>query len=337
MITKPKTILQIMRNKFTTLISILLLLLLFACNKTKEINTIGQNLKLEALAKLRSNLNNSKEWERVHAAEALINLNFKEEAYRIFIEEEKKNKKEYFHRIGIWRVLAQASVNDKEKKQWIDSISAIFKNPNNPDVTHAAESLSKLSFSTSNFSPKLTDSILNDEHNSLWSCTLWSTAYSPKKKQIKNQLVNILQQKEESVKSKTLAAYALRFLKNSGIQNREKMIKVLNKEPDTSATYPYLLSAILVNTPKDSLMTLRSLFYKKKLENIAKSNGHSGQYEALSALAEMGNATNIKLLVDILKGIDTTIIKNKIDISIATSYALLQIDRRLKLNGVQKK
>ena len=321
-------------NKIVNYISIILLLLTIGCNKINKPDIISQELKSEALEKLHFNLINSLEWEKVHAAEALINLNYKEDAYRIFIEEERKKRKEEFYRIGIWRVLAQASTDQEEKQQWIDSISNVFKNPNNPDVTHAAETLGKLSFSPSNFSPKLTDSILNDKHNSLWICTLWATAYSPEKEKVKNKLVSIIQQQEEPANVKSIAAYALRFLKNSGTKNREKLISTLNKEPDSSKVYPYLLSAVLVNTPKDSLMTKRSLFFKAKLKNIAKSNGHIGQYEALSALAEIGNPTNIELLSSLLKETDTSNIKNKADIIIATSYAILRINKRLELNGI---
>ena len=321
-------------NKRTNYISIILLLLTIGCNKINKQDTISQELKSEALEKLHFSLINSLEWGKVHAAEALINLNYKEDAYRIFIEEERKKRKQEFYRIGIWRVLAQASIKQEEKQQWIDSILNVYKNPNNPDVTHAAETLGKLSFSPLNFSPKLIDSILNDKHNSLWICTLWATAYSSEKEKVKNKLVNIIQQKEEPVDVRRIAAYALRFLKNSGTKNREKMINTLNKEPDSSKVYPYLLSAILVNTPKDSLMTNRSLFFKTKLEDIAKTNGHIGQYEALSALAEIGNATNIKLLSSLLKETDTSNIKNKTDISVGTSYAILRIEARLKLDGI---
>lgn len=313
------------------IIMIFFMLLYTACSKIEKNNKVPQGLKLKALENLHIALEKSSKWEKVHTAEALINLGFSEEAYRIFKEEERQKREEYFYRIGIWRVLAQAALKQEEKKQWTDSILNVFKNTKNPDIIHSAETLAKLSYSPSYFDEKLTDSILNDKHNALWACTLWASAYTPDKEDVKKQLVTVIQNKNELKDVRKLAAYALRFLKDVRVQDRELLIDVLNKEPDSSNVYPYLLSAILVNTPKDSLLSKQTLSYKNKLETISNSNGNFGQYEVLSALAEIGNIKDIKLLSTLLKSIDTVELTNKTDIKVAISYAILKIDQRQKM------
>jgi SSS family solute:Na+ symporter len=275
--------------------------------------------------------------EKVHAAEFLLDLGYTNTIYDTFLEEEKHKGNKYYYRIGIWRVLAKASLKPRVKQQWLDSISKVFKDPATPDQIHATESLAKLGVSPYNVASNVTDSILNGTHNIMWVYTLWGTAYTADMNMnvVKNKLAGIIGQKEESTKVRRLAAYALRNLKDIGTFNWGLLINAACHEPDTSSAYPYILSSVLVNTPKDSLLSTRVQYCRRELEKIAATSCNKGRYEALSTLGELGVKSDLPLLSSLITDLEIKL-SGKVDIGLAASNAILRIDRRQKytLTGI---
>ena len=313
------------------LLVISIILFLSGCDTGKE-RIVSEELREAAVEKLQSTLHSELKWERVHAAEFLLNLGYTNNIYDIFLEEEKQKGDESYYRIGIWRVLAQASLKPEEKQQWLDSIAGVFNDPGAPDQIHATESLAKLGISTYSLSIETMDSILNGTHNTMWVYTMWGTAYTPDMEMtlVKNRLAGIIGQKEESPEVRRVAAYALRNLKEAGTQNWDLLIDAACQEPDSSSVYAYLLSSTLVNTPEDSLLSTRVQYCRGELEEIAASPGNAGRYEALSALGEIGVEENLPLLSVLITDHDNLQLCSNVDVVLAASNAILRIDRRQK-------
>lgn len=301
------------------------------CSADKE-RSVPEGLRTKALGKIKYTLENGDLWERVHAAEFLLNLGYSDDIYEVYRNEEPTKRNIYQQRIGIWRVLAQASHNREEKQQWIDSIASVFKNPNAPDRVHAAESLAKLRVSPYDISPDATDSILSGENNALWLYTLWGTAYTKgkDKNQVKNQLANVVSFKKNPNGIRRLAAYALRNMKDAGINNWNLLMDAAVEEPDISAAYIYILSSALINTPSDSLSLAKVVKCKTKMMESFSNPAVPGKYEALLALGELGNEHDLQLLSSLINGSDEFRFNNEADIAAAASNAVLRIDRRQK-------
>ena len=322
--------------------AIYLLLILFAltvtgCSSNKH-RIVSEELREEALNQLQSNLNNGQKWEKVHAAECLLNLGYSQDINDVFYEEEILNGDENFYRIGIWRVLAQVVPKPEEKRQWVDSISAVFKSPELPDHLHAAESLAKLGVSPYNINPVITDSILISTHNSLWLYTLWGKAYSGEEEmsQVKIKLLDIVCSKKETGKVRRLAAYALRNMKNISVEEWGVLAEAACSEPDTSRAYIPVLSSTFVNTPVDSLLSPKAIRCRKALLKELTHTGNSDAYEALFAVAEKGDSEELPHLLSVLrKGTSSEYEKSR-DVVTAAANAILRIDRRQKytLHGI---
>lgn len=101
-------------------------------------------IRLNALEVLRQELNTSDGWVKVHAAEALLRLGYPEGVGEVFKQELALHGDQPQYRIGIWRVLANATVVPKEKTEWIEKVKGVFFDPAAPDRIHAAETLGKL-------------------------------------------------------------------------------------------------------------------------------------------------------------------------------------------------
>jgi len=325
-------------NKMARYLFIIILVsVLYSCNSNKG-RFVSETLRDEAVEKLQETLNSDLKWEKVHAAEFLLNLGYTNGVYETFLKEGKDRGGEYYYRIGIWRVLAQASSSPEEKQQWLDSIVTAFKNPIAPDRLHAVEALAKLGQSPYSVSLETTDSILGGVHNPMWVYTLWGTSYTTKKEeeQVKQKLIRVIGSSNESADVRRLSAYALRHMKGLSKEDWNTLSNIALNESDTSRVYAYVLSSVLVNTPSDSLLSARVLGCRRRLERIASTPGTSGRYEALSALGEVGSKENLPLLTAIIGRNSTLQEEKNEDFAVAASNAILRIDRRQKysLGGI---
>jgi SSS family solute:Na+ symporter len=317
---------------------LVLLFLIFAGCSAPEDRVVSGELRQEALEQLQSVLRSGQKWEKVHAAECLLDLGYSQDITDIFREEETLSGTEYYYRIGIWRVLARAAASPAEKQKWVDSVSSVFSKPELPDHLHATESLAKLGISPYRVSPSIADSILNSSHNSLWLYVLWGKAYSGEEEmnQVKSKLLDIVCSKKETDTIRRLAAYALRNMKNINDEQWSALADAACNEPDTSRAYTYILSSAFVNTPADSLVSPLAVYCKEALLNELSNSGKPENYEALFALAEKGVDEDLPLLTSLVREETAAMYKNKEDIAVAASNAILRIDRRQKytLHGI---
>ncbi len=290
------------------------------CNKNKK-SAVSSALKQTAKEKLQFALENSSEWEKVHAAEYILDLGYPNKVYDIFIEEEKQKRNEHYYRIGIWRVLHRAAITAEEKKQWLDSISRVYKKQTSPDCMHAAESLAKLKVSPRTISVKVTDSILKSDYNPMWLFTYWGTAYTSDKEmhRVENGLTNIILEPNKSALVKKIALYALFTMKNMGVQNWDALLSKTLNEADSSRVYSGLLTCILANTPKDSLSCSRVLECRKILEKRIPSLQNQELSAVLNVYKDIATEEDIPLLTSFMDNRNT-------EVTMAAAHALLRID-----------
>lgn len=308
------------------LIIVFISLQIFNCDMQKKIHNT-ESLKKVAKEKLQYGLENSSKWEKVHAAEYILKLDYPNNVYDIFIEEEKQNRDEPYYRIGLWRVLNQASVTAAEKKQWLDSISGIYENYASPDRVHAAESLAKLSVSPKTISAKVTDSVLLGDHNPMWAYTLWGTAYTSDKEmnQVKDSFINIILESEESILIRKIALYALYTMKNIGVQNWDLLLSKTLNEPKDSQLYASLLDCTLANTPKDSLLSPRVVKCRGNLEELIGSLSGIELATALAVYKDIATEEDLPFLRSFMNMGDD---KTNIEIVMAAANAILKINSK---------
>lgn len=308
---------------------LIILIIPFLCCTIIKKGVVSEKLKKEAFAKLQVTLGSDLEWEKVHAAEFLLNLGYSGDVYKTFLKEEKQKGNEYYYRIGIWRVLVQSSLKSVEKQRWINSIASVYISPNAPDRLHAVETLAKLRISPYTVSHGATDSILNGVHNPMWVFTLWGTAFTSEreKKQVSQKFIQIIGSSGESVDVRKLAAYALRHIKGVESEDQSMLLNTAINEPDTSAAYAFIISSALVNISKDSLSTVKAQFCWKKLKEIASAPGKAGRYEALSVFGELGGEEDLPLLTALIEKSNRLKVMGDTDIAIASSNAILCIAR----------
>jgi len=293
------------------------------CTKAKK-PVITDSLREDAIQVLVNSLENASEWEKVHAAEYLLNLGYTDNIRKIFLNEEGKLGSEFYYRIGIWRVLYQVTSKANEKDQWLDSIARVFKITTSPDRIHAAETLAKLKKSPTSFSVSSTDSILNSNHNSLWIFTYWGTAYSSEEDmlRVKNKLIDIILYNNESDDIRNFAMYALFKMKNLDKENWNLLFDKLLVESNNQ----YLISCILRNTPMNLIMEERVILQKKKVEKKIVNNKNENHSMIIDTYQQIGNEDDILFLTKIMESKNEYHIENKL----AAANAILSIEKKLK-------
>lgn len=105
---------------------------------------LSETVRAESVETLRSGLNDAEGWTKVHAAEFLLELSYPQKVRDVFEVERSRHGDESPYRIGIWRVLAQASRTEAERQSYVDRLLAAALDRDGPDRLHAIESLAKL-------------------------------------------------------------------------------------------------------------------------------------------------------------------------------------------------
>lgn len=95
----------------------------------------------ELIGRLRTEMFNQTSWLRIHAAEALLDNGEAADIIDLFKPEADTASPPY--RIGVWRVLAKASIGSN-RQSYIERIRSVLRDPAATDRVSAAESLGKL-------------------------------------------------------------------------------------------------------------------------------------------------------------------------------------------------
>jgi hypothetical protein len=293
--------------------------------------TMPDPLSKRALDELLVTLRTQPEFIKVHAAEYLIWLGHKEEAREAFLEENKLHGNQPKYRIGVWRVLAQTEQDPSGAKIWQDKIYQAFGDLNGPDRLHASETLAKLQLSPLERYPEATQQSLSSDSKNLQVYTLWAISFASKDSITKNRVAFINKAlKDTTTDVRKISSYILRRMGLTGAQWTDFAEQSL-AEHDSSELKLSLLTTAFITQPNDGPQDLKSRL-KAKLLTGAEERSYAGQIEVAMALAEHGEADDLRLLTALLDKNKITSAadpddKEKADVRAAASYAILKIAR----------
>lgn len=282
------------------------------------------------VALLQKVLHEQQEWVKVHAAEYLLWAGYPEGVKEVFMKEEKRFGNQPQYRVGIWRVLYQASREEADRQIWSSKIKAAFLDEHGPDRIHAAETLAKLHQSTLAEAPGITRRAISNSVPSLATYTLWSTAFhsEQERRKVKEELIgNLVPPSGSQGPGKTISAYAIRQLGDLEADQWQLLARAALEEPGDAPAKVYLLSAAWVTSggqPDVLAGQLRQLLMK-----YSTSPEKGARSEMAMALAERGDSSAIPVL--------TGMFENKhslqdsaadYDVMAAAAYALVSICQR---------
>ncbi|GAB2781675.1 hypothetical protein GCM10027275_26730 [Rhabdobacter roseus] len=293
-----------------------------------------------ALRELREVLQHQEEWVKVHAAEYLLWAGYPEGVRAVYLQEEKRYGTQSPYRIGIWRVLAQ--VSEEEKSTWTGRIQRAFGDPDGPDRIHAAETLAKLKVPPT-AAPEVTRRALESDNPALALYTRWAVAHaSPEALASTRQyLLDGLAAGPQEVLFKRLSGYILRNLGDLTPPQWQQLARVALAEPATSDAQVYLLSAAYVRVPAGEEASGTYAQVREKLLGTQDSPQKAVRSELAMALAEKGTLADLPVLLSLLtnknplgtaEGTWTEEALRKspdnADVRAAAAYAILKIEQR---------
>ena len=115
-------------------------------SESDQSQQISNELRGQAVDVLRQTLNREPRWIKVHAAEFLLALDHPQGVSEAFAKELDISDDVPEYRIGIWRVLSRAAIQEEQRSEWIAKIRDVFLDEEAPDRLHAAETLGKLGY-----------------------------------------------------------------------------------------------------------------------------------------------------------------------------------------------
>ena len=274
------------------------------------------SLQDQALSELRLALQHESKWVKVHAAESLLTLSYGEEVLPTFEAELKKHGEEPQYRVGIWRVLAQATPDKSQQATYFESILSAALAPDGPDVVHAVEALAKLGYVIPVAKLPQFKRLAETLPSSAQPYCQWALMRSIAKPPLDN-LVALLASPDAEVRGG--AAYALRHLaKDLTPEVIQKLGQVAESEPASSHRV-YLLSAAYVTAPNDAEAAKCRDLLATYIATDSVSTAE--KYEALSALAVRGGEVDLPQIAKHLEG-------NEADLRVAAATAILRVARR---------
>lgn len=288
----------------------------------------------KAMAELREVLSRQSQFVKVHAAEYLIWLGYKDEVKKVYLAEDSLHNKETPYRIGIWRVLAQAEENPKDREHWISKIFEVYGNPDAPDRLHATETLAKLEQSPLVKYPELTQKTLTSDNRNLNTYALWAVSYSSDSamKKNRNEFLRLAEEDSNQIIRK-ISAFILRkidgltFNEWTGLAN-----KALAEPVETDMRYSLLNTAFVTLPSNDKKEKLYQTIEQEMLKNNEQFST-SGRIELALALADKGSIDHLPVLTAMLNNENAAGFydingKDGADIRATAAYAILKIKHR---------
>ncbi len=265
-----------------------------------------------AVRELQRALQKESRWVKVHAAEALLLHKVDNSALSIFEEELKHNSDAPQYRIGIRRVLHNATDDTKLRVKQLDEIRQVYLDKNAPDRGHAAETLGKLQYSIPDADRELFRKLVDGSTDASAPYRRWVLAASGKNDDVRF-LAELLNSTDAEIRANT--AYSLRFLANKLPADVVSKLAAVAKAEPASSQRVYLISAAYVSA-RDAEATSR---FKKELVQYARDGNKDEKYEVAAALALRGTRDDLPLLQDLLRDAES-------DVRVSAANAILSID-----------
>ncbi len=289
---------------------LLLLISIPLCSK-------GQTKQM-ALADLKSLLYSEKEWIKVHVAEFLLWRNcYVDEVRTEFLKEEEQFGHVPKYRVGIWRVLVQATTDEKNKQYWIDKIIAAYHDKKGEDRLHSIETLAKLRVGVVQVLPTGLESSFR--LYSLWNYALGS---AERKQTVKHMLIRDLVSNKLTELEMQVTSYILRYI-GPLAENEYVQVKTWMQTTDLkTALRSNLLATLLISCPENQIVTTVG---KLKKDLFAMRNDGEAVPHIMMALAQKGDVNDRKMVLDLYTGMRD--VKNRdynTDLHATAAYMMLK-------------
>jgi SSS family solute:Na+ symporter len=222
-------------------------------------------------------------WQRIHAADALLDHGQRQEAAGLL--EAEANTAAPPYRIGVWRVLARAAGTAAERQNFKERIRRDLLDLQAPDRLHAAESLAKLGLATPAERPAIKQWLASaDEATSVY--LLWLLVLSDNSSARagdETRLANLLD--STNILTRLRAGFALGRIQPISTASLEKLKDRLKSEPEDSTVRPYLLGAVLLHSPRNSASAAD---FRRQLADYLVKGKPNEQMEAATVLSQCG-------------------------------------------------
>ena len=276
-------------------------------------------LKEQASEVLNTVLTDGQRWEKVHAAEFLIELGQVARVRDVFMSESDKNGDIPEYRIGIWRVLYKCA-GEEERRAWQDSIHRAFVLPESPDRIHAVETLAKLEIPVEAADAEVVRSAMASDDYRLRFYTQWWAIpqLGNGAEELKGHLFQLIGSDGENPARK-LAAYVLNEDRDIRFDTGEwqSLESFAVSEPADSDVRLLLLAAVFSKVPADREHS-GSFDNIEKLLLEYKYAAKPELYQLCLALARKGKTKYRDTLKPLLDHSDN-------DVKIAAAYAITKI------------
>ncbi len=290
------------------------ILLTFCC----AVNTgeaVSPELHARCLSALHEALADGKEFVKVHAAESLIWTGNAGNVRELFLDEPITAPR---YRIGVWRVLAQAAPNPRERQEYENKILAVLLDPNASDRTHAAETSGKLGVTS--HAPEVL-LLAKGEAGSCQAMAQWVLANSGEEKD-EACLAELLESPNNDARG--CAAYALRFFKKIRPATYEKLKTAAEKEPVGSPQRSNMISPWYLHSTLGERPDVRT-----RLMQCTETGRSEDKREVCAALGRMPNPEDIPFLTKLLADAD-------LDVRAGAAEAILRIEISQKPCDVER-
>jgi hypothetical protein len=253
------------------------------------------------LGELENTLITQSGWIKVHAAEYLVWLGFPQQVKQIFLREQELYHNTPKHRVGVWRVLAQAEALPDQRKGWIGRIYAAFADPDCDDRIHAAEALAKLKLSPLSQYPEATQGALCSGNRIFKICTMWAVAYASAEAfdNSRRAILSIaVSDGDDNIRK--ICSFALRQLGGLSPAEWDFLAFRALSEPAGSGLRKSLLNTAFATSKKEPVASGRIAEVKEEmLRDYSIFSGEERNDLALS-LAERGDMTDLRVLQSFL-------------------------------------
>ncbi|SKB97157.1 transporter, SSS family [Parapedobacter luteus] len=303
----------------------LFVLLASACG-TAQKRPVSDDARSQMVRILRHVLYDTLQWEKVHAASYLLQLDYQDDVRDVFLEEAQRKGHIPFYRIGIWRVLASAPAREAEQGKWLARIQGVAADTSALDRVHAVESLAKLGMPTT-WEPNTADPILN-------LFIRWANSYATAGNlhQTVDALLHIIADSEgrRQTRERRLAAYAIRNIGRLDTRQWNELADLALGDNTPHAQQVYCLAAAVAAAPQAMKGTQRFFELKDRLITLASEGAAAEKMELSLALAESGGPDDLAMLYALAEA-GSAIVSTAgelSDVRAAAAYAILRIDRR---------
>lgn len=278
---------------------------------------VTPELRQQAVEVLRRALQEAQQWEKVHAAEFLLALDYSQGVREVFAKELAEHEGTPQYRIGVWRVLARAAVRPQQRKPQVDKIRDVFLDPTAPDRLHAVETLGKLGYKVPNDEDEAFDLAASGADGQMAAYARW-VLVTRDEEPGEARLVELLDSDDPAIRQ--TAAYAVGRLAELSPAGRAKLTAAAAREPSDSPGRVYLIGASAVWAEPEALPPLVD-----ELVQYVRTGTKAQRLAACNALAQVGAPDELPLLVGLLEGL---LNHEDTDLRSSAAAAILRIDRR---------